>query len=91
MWFRKAAEQGLARAQYNLGVGYYQGAGVPQDYVAAARWFRMAAEAGGLERLLLAPGARARVEASGEEVVVAEPTDRGYRLRDGRVVDEVLA
>ena len=31
-WFRKAAEQGYAKAQYNLGVMYYNGVrlGVPQ-------------------------------------------------------------
>ena len=31
-WFTKAAEQGYAEAQYNLGVMYDFGQGVPQDY-----------------------------------------------------------
>ena len=31
-WYRKAAEQGDADAQYNLGVMYAKGQGVPQDY-----------------------------------------------------------
>ncbi len=31
-WYRKAAEQGYAGAQSNLGVMYGKGQGVPQDY-----------------------------------------------------------
>jgi len=45
-WFRKAAEQGLAAAQHNLGVYYRDGEGVPQDYVEAVKWYRWAAEEG---------------------------------------------
>jgi TPR repeat protein len=36
LWYRKAAEQGDARAQYNLGVMYAQGQRVLQDYAQAA-------------------------------------------------------
>ena len=45
-WFRKAAEQGLADAQFLLGWAYYHGQGVPQDFAEAARWFRRAADQG---------------------------------------------
>ena len=45
-WLRKAAEQGLAKAQHSLGNRYYKGEGVPQDYTEAAKWFRKAAEQG---------------------------------------------
>jgi TPR repeat protein len=45
-WFRKAAEQGHAHAQYNLGVTYAEGKGIAQDYVAAVKWWRLAAEQG---------------------------------------------
>ena len=45
-WFRKAAEQGFASAQLNLGAAYYEGQGVSQDYAQAAAWFRRAAEQG---------------------------------------------
>ena len=41
---RKAAEQGNAYAQGNLGFAYAKGEGVPQDYAEAARWFRKTAE-----------------------------------------------
>ena len=45
-WFRKAAEQGLAEAQFNLGVLHATGRGVPRDHRQAARWYRSAAEQG---------------------------------------------
>ena len=45
-WYRKAAEQGDATAQYNLGVCYEKGRGVPQDYSEAVKWYRKAAEQG---------------------------------------------
>ncbi len=44
--FRPLAEQGNARAQYNLGVMYENGRGVPQDYAKALQWYRKAAEQG---------------------------------------------
>ena len=43
-WFRKAAEQNFAEAQYNLGVCYYAGEGVAKDQVEAVKWYRKAAE-----------------------------------------------
>ena len=42
-WFRLAAEQGLAQAQFNLGVLYYGGEGVEQNRAEAAKWYRLAA------------------------------------------------
>lgn len=44
--FRAAADQGLADAQYNLGLMYGLGQGVPQDYQQAALWYRKAADQG---------------------------------------------
>ena len=46
VWYRKAAEQGHADAQYNLGVMYYKGHGIARDYKAAAELCRNAAEQG---------------------------------------------
>ncbi|MDC1231360.1 sel1 repeat family protein [Octadecabacter sp.] len=40
------AEAGYAAAQYNLGLMYKNGNGVPQDYAEAARWYRLAANQG---------------------------------------------
>ena len=43
---RVRAEQGDAVAQFNLGVMYSDGDGVPQDDAEAVRWFRLAADQG---------------------------------------------
>ena len=43
---RKAAEQGVARAQFNLGFMYATGRGVLKDEAEAVRWYRLAAEQG---------------------------------------------
>ncbi len=45
-WYRLAAEQGGAKAQYNLGWMYDEGLGVLQDYKTAVKWYRLAAEQG---------------------------------------------
>jgi TPR repeat protein len=45
-WYRMAAEQGLASAQFNLGLSYVSGEGVPEDVAEAVKWYRMAAEQG---------------------------------------------
>ena len=45
-WFRKAAAQELAMAQYSMGLVYANGGGVRKDAEEAARWFRKAAEQG---------------------------------------------
>ena len=45
-WFRLASEQGVANAQYNLGLMYAIGYGAPQDSVEAFKWFHLAAEQG---------------------------------------------
>jgi TPR repeat protein len=45
-WYRKAADQGLAQAQNNLGVLYFDGKGVARNEVEAVIWFRKAAAQG---------------------------------------------
>ena len=45
-WFRKAAEQGSATAQYSLGWCYAEGEGVPKDDVLAYMWLNLAAASG---------------------------------------------
>ena len=40
------AESGNPQAQRELGVCYYKGDGVPQDYTEAVKWFLKAAEQG---------------------------------------------
>jgi len=48
----KAAEQGDAKSQRNLGICYYEGEGVPQDYKKAVHWLSKA-EAQGIDTPLL--------------------------------------
>ena len=43
---RKKAEEGDALSQHNLGVAYFNGEGVPQDYSLAFSWHSKAAEQG---------------------------------------------
>ena len=45
LW-RPLADQGDDNAQYNLGVMYERGQGVPQDYAQAVSWYRKAADQG---------------------------------------------
>tara|TARA_B100000676_G_scaffold169224_1_gene166440 strand:- start:2019 stop:2348 length:330 start_codon:yes stop_codon:yes gene_type:complete len=40
------AEQGDAHAQHNLGVMYERAFGVPQDYLEAMKWYRLAVDQG---------------------------------------------
>ena len=44
--WKPLAEQGYAFAQYNLGILYEYGNGVPKDYVEAVEWYRLSAEQG---------------------------------------------
>ena len=44
--WKPLAEQGVAFAQYNLGVMYANGQGVPQNYKTAVKWYRLAAKQG---------------------------------------------
>jgi TPR repeat protein len=50
-WYRMAAEQGSADAQFALGVMYGNGDGVPQDYSEAVKWWRKAAEQGDVDAM----------------------------------------
>ncbi len=45
-WYKKAATQGYAKAQYNLGVMYRNGQGVEKDDEKAVEWYRKAADQG---------------------------------------------
>jgi len=43
-WYQRAAMQGVAFAQFNLGVRYANGQGVDRDPVLAYQWFALAAQ-----------------------------------------------
>jgi len=44
VWFRRAAEQGYARAQVHMGMAYLKGRGVARDPTQATEWLTLAAE-----------------------------------------------
>ena len=74
-WFRRAAERGLARAQYNLGYLYFRGYGVRQDAVRAFAWTSLAAERGYARAAELRDSARRRLapaEVAGAQKLIAE-------------------
>jgi TPR repeat protein len=45
-WYRLAAQQETVPAQVNLGVMYYQGDGVPENYLTAYFWLSVSAAQG---------------------------------------------
>jgi len=45
-WYRRAAEQGSAPAQFSLGFKYYNGEGVQKSVALAYMWFNLAAAQG---------------------------------------------
>ncbi len=45
-WFRKAGQLGIRDSQFNLGILYARGMGVPQDLVQSWMWFSLAAQQG---------------------------------------------
>ena len=45
-YFRKASEQGVGRAQFNLSVAYYTGDAVPKNVIEAYKWMRLSAAQG---------------------------------------------
>ena len=46
-WYRRAADQGDALAQNNMGIRYADGnLGVPQNHTEAVRWWRLASDQG---------------------------------------------
>lgn len=45
-WFRRSASQGYPRSEYNMGMIYSRGEGVPKSSGEAVKWYRMAAEQG---------------------------------------------
>jgi len=61
--YRKPAEQGDAKAQYNLGLLYRDGQGVPQDWAEAYFWLDLAA-AGKLRAMLAKDAAKQRDKAA---------------------------
>ena len=101
-WVRKAAEQGYASAQCNLGLMYEDGRGVEQSYEKAVEWYLKAAEQGyaraqfwlgymyeygtGVEQSY--EKAAEWVQKAAEQGYADAQYNLGDRYRDGRGVEE---
>lgn len=80
VWYRRAAEQGHAEAQYTLGLCYEDGRGVARDEPMALFWYRKAADQGHViakEKILAAssgapsPGSASGTTPAGEETATS--------------------
>ena len=72
-WYRKAAEQGNALAQSNLGWMYHHGKGVPEDHKESVKWYRKAEQGNALAQLECTPlRRRPRGPRGSRQVVAAE-------------------
>ena len=101
-WVRKAAKQGFARAQYDLGLMYEFGTGVERSNEKAAEWYLKAAEQGyaraqfwlgymyeygtGVEQSY--EKAAEWVQKAAEQGYADAQYNLGDRYRDGRGVEE---
>lgn len=45
-WYKKSAEQGFTKAQYNLGVMYANGDGIKQNPLKAKEWYKKSCDNG---------------------------------------------
>ena len=82
-WYRRAAEQGVAFAQFNLGVRYVNGQGVARDPVQAYQWFSVAAQSLLGKEADTAKQARDSVKAqlAPEQLARAEELVRSWRAK----------
>ncbi len=77
-WYSKAAEQGEAHAQLNLGLMYMRGDGVPKDDIQAYAWTNLAAAQG----IKLARGFRADLSGYMTRAEIAEAQKLSRELAD---------
>jgi tetratricopeptide (TPR) repeat protein len=89
-WYRQAAEQGEAKAQYNLGTMYDFGSGVPEDDAEAVRWYRQAADQGNVSAqeilgLMYANGAGVPEDLTEAFRWFSRAAARGHALSQARV------
>lgn len=66
-WYVKAAENGDTTAQFELGLNYYKGKGVNQDYAKAIQWLTKVADRGNADAqfiygIAIQPKARSAIQ-----------------------------
>jgi hypothetical protein len=90
-YFLVAARYGDKVAQYNLGVMYFNGEGVPADRVRGWAWFDLAAERGYPQMVETALDAWDLLDATQRERATAYRDELGAELGDAVVVPRVAA
>jgi len=83
-WFRRAADQGIALAQLNLGLLYANGAGVPQDNVEALKWIDLAIyalPAGGVRSDAAKAVADVAGKMNADEIQSARSRERAWKAK----------
>jgi TPR repeat protein len=95
-WFRKAAEQNYATAQYQLGVCYAKGRGVAADMAEAMRWYRKAADGGEVPALnslawILATSEDSAIRDGSNAVVFAEKAVAATNRKSPNDLDTLAA
>ncbi|HEX9903788.1 MAG TPA: peptidoglycan-binding protein [Propylenella sp.] len=83
-WYTRAAERGLAPAQYRLGSIYEKGLGVPKDAAKAQEWYARATEAGNVKAMhnlavLHAEGAGGAPDLEHAAQLFRQAAERGVR------------
>jgi len=76
-WYRQAAEQNIAEAQYNLGFDYANGTGVVKDYVEGYKWILLASANGSQKAADSIPGFENRM--SPEQIAEGQKLAREFR------------
>ena len=80
-WFRKSAEQSYSPAQFNLGIMYLKGQGVPQDAEEAYLWVNLAASGASAENEKEFADARDRIAKTMTSQQLAEAQRRSREWR----------
>ena len=78
-YLRSKAEQGDAMAQYNLGVLYARGWGVPQDFIEGHLWLSMAAAQG--NKLAAQERDKVVMKMTPEEIAEAQQLATQYQVQ----------
>lgn len=75
-WMERAAENGSARAMFNIGLCYAKGYGVERDFEKAADWMEQASEAGDTDAYDVSKRYRAAAEAK-KKAEAGDPQGQG--------------
>jgi hypothetical protein len=82
--WQRAAEQGDAEGQYNLGLLYDKGQGVPQDFIRAYMWYHLAAKGLNRDDAMVARKLRDRVASRMSAAQIAKALEMGRRCQQSK-------